>query len=431
MKKEFEKTNAKILFPPMIVHTNRQGDNIFQTIKSCKETNTHIKCKVKTINKKEEVVYVEKKFIDLWLEDATIRRYDNYVFKPPNNSVEDYEYNSWIDFKIKQVPLENDETVIERFLEYMKNLLNDDTVIQYIIAYFANRLQNPANRNKVCVVLYGEEGDGKNRLYDIFKNIVGDYYTELESAKQMFGSHSCIEKEKLFICVNEAKGKDNYENADIFKARITTDTLMVNPKGIQEFKIDNYCDYIMTTNNANAVNIHDTSRRFLLVETTSYYIRNSDFFNKFSDDIVENPKALRVIYEYLMKFDIKTIIPSGNFQNHILETEIHKVIMQSNEDKILCFLEDLSSTCQIDDDEKIQDISKEIKYSNNVLFQKWIKWVEYNRYDLRYNNISFHTRLAILMKMKINVKGVVIRKDTNHNTYIDFPKLMEYLKQEN
>jgi hypothetical protein len=41
---------------------------------------------------------------------------------------------------------------------------------------------------------------------------------------------------------HEAKGKDNYENSDILKARITTNTLMVNPKGIHEFKIENYCD---------------------------------------------------------------------------------------------------------------------------------------------------------------------------------------------
>ena len=431
MKKEFEKTNAKILYPPMIVHKNKQGENVLQTFKSCKETNSHIKCKVKTTNKKEEVAYVEKKFTDLWLEDATIRRYDNYVFKPPNDKVEDYEYNTWVDFKIQQVPLIFDETVINRWLEYMRNLFNDENVVQYIIAYFANRLQNPANRNKVCIVLYGEEGDGKNRLYDIFKNIFGEnYYTELESAKQMFGSHSCIEKEKLFICVNEAKGKDNYENSDILKARITTDTLMVNPKGIQEFKIDNYCDYIMTTNNANAVNIHDKSRRFLLVETTSYYSRNSEFFNKFSNDIVENPEALRVIYEYLINFDVKAVIPSGNFQNHIPETDIQRVIIQSNKDKILCFLEDLSSTCLIDDDEKEQDISREIKYSNNELFQKWIKWIERNRHDLKYNNISFHTRLSLLIKKKINVKGVIIRKDTHCNTYIDFVKLMDFLKQE-
>ena len=429
MKKEFEKTNAKILYPPMIVHTNKQGENIFQTFKACKETNSHLKCKVKTTNKKEEVVYIEKKFIEIWLDDATIRRYDNYVFKPPNNSVEDYEYNSWVDFKINNVSVEEDETIINRWLEYMKNLFDDDNVVQYIIAYFANRLQNPASRNKVCIVLYGEEGDGKNRLYDIFKNIFGEtYFTELESAKQMFGAHSCIEKEKLFVCVNEAKGKDNYENSDILKARITTDTLMINPKGIQEFKIENYCDYIMTTNNANAVNIHDKSRRFLLVETTSFYSRNSEFFNKFSNDIVDNPKALKVIYEYLIKFNVKAIIPSGNFQNHIPETEIQKIIIKSNKDKILLFLEDLANSSYMDDEDNIQDLSKEIKYSNTVLFTKWIQWVERNRYDLKYSHGAFHTRLGLLMKKKINVNEIIIHKDTNHNTYINFMKLKDYQK---
>ena len=34
-------------------------------------------------------------------------------------------------------------------------------------------------------------------------------------------------------------------------------------------------------------------------ETTTYYSRNSEFFNAFSNDIVDNPQALRVIYEYL------------------------------------------------------------------------------------------------------------------------------------
>ena len=135
--------------------------------------------------------------------------------------------------------------------------------------------------------------------------------------------------------MNEAKGKDNYENSETLKARITTSKLMVNPKGIQEFSIDNFCDYIMTTNNANAVNLQDKSRRYLYTETTSYYSRNSEFFNAFSTEIVDNPKSLRVIYEYLLKFDVKKIIPTGNFQNHIPETDIQKDIIKNNRDKIV------------------------------------------------------------------------------------------------
>ena len=421
MKQEFELNNAKILYPPMEVHKDRKGDNIIQPIPLCEKTNRHIKCSIKEKTKKGEVVYKDKKFIEMWLDDPRIRKYDNYVFKPAPLKVEDYEYNTWTDFEITKIPFENDESIIQRFLDYMKNLFNNDEVVNYILAYFANRIQNPAIRNMVCTILYGEEGDGKNRLFDIFKNIVGDkYYTELENAKQMFGTHSCIEKEKLFICVNEAKGKDNYENRETLKARITTDKLLVNPKGIQEFKIDNFCDYVMTTNNPNAVNLHDKSRRYLYVETTSYYSRNSEFFNALSNDIIDNSKALRVIYEYLLKFDVKAVIPTGNFQNHIPETEIQKVIIKNNRDKILNFLEDL-----INEPRDIFD-TEEIKLKNSELWSDWKLWVLRNNIKCEYNNIAFHSRLGQLMKEKINTQEILIRKDTHQNTYIQLQKLRDF-----
>jgi hypothetical protein len=432
MKKDFEQNNAKILYPPMIVHEDRNGENIIQPIPLCEKTNRHIKCSVKETNKKDEIVYKDKKFIELWLDDPKIRKYDKYVFKPTPLKVEDYEYNTWTDFDITKTPLEkdDDDEIINRFLDYMKNLFDDENVVNYIIAYFANRIQNPAIRNMVCIILYGEEGDGKNRLFDIFKNIIGDkYYTELENAKQMFGSHSCVEKEKLFICVNEAKGKDNYENSETLKARITTDKLLINPKGIQEFKIDNFCDYIMTTNNANAVNLHDKSRRYLYVETTSYYSRNSEFFNKLSNDIVDNPKALRIIYEYLKAFDIRKIIPSGNFQNHIPETEIQKVIIKNNRDKILWFLEDYIN--DYINDPLNKEEKEEIKIKNSELFSKWNNWIERNKMDVKYNNIAFHSRLGQLMKKKINCIDECIYKDTNQNTYIRFKKLSSFFDKLN
>jgi len=425
MKKEFEKTNAKILYPPMIIHKDRDGENIIQPIPLCEKTNRHLKCCIKEENKKGETIYKNKKFIELWLDDQRIRKYEKYVFKPYPLKAEDYEYNTWTDLEITKTPYIENNDVIDRFLEYMKNLFNDEKVVDYILAYFANRIQNPSVRNKVCIILYGEEGDGKNRLFDIFKNIFGNkYFTELESAKQLFGAHSCIEKEKLFICVNEAKGKDNYENSDILKARITTDKIIVNPKGIQEFQISNYCDYIMTTNNNNAVNLHDKSRRYLYVETTSYYSRNSDFFNTFSNDIVDNEGSLRVIYEYLKKFNVKEIIPSGNFQNHIPETEIQKEIIKNNRDKILYFLEDYV--------EQYKEIESEfISVNNQTLYDAWNDWVVKNKIDIKYNNIAFHTRLALLIKKKINIDNVIIRKDTNKNNFIYHLQLIEFFKRLN
>ena len=214
----------------------------------------------------------------------------------------------------------------------------------------------------------------------------------------------------------------NYENSETLKARLTTDKLLVNPKGIHEFKIDNYCDYLMTTNNDNAVNLQDKSRRYLYTETTTCYSRNSEFFNAFSNDIVDNPKALRVIYEYLKKFDIKKVIPSGNFQNHIPETEIQKDIIKNNRDKILYFLEDYVSN------ENIYDLVIE---KNNDLYLKWNSWVERNKMEIKYNIISFHSRLGQLMKKKININTTIIKKETNKNTFIYTKLLREFFDKLN
>ena len=181
----------------------------------------------------------------------------------------------------------------------------------------------------------------------------------------------------------------------------------------------------MNTNNANAVDLKDKSRRYLYVETTSYYSRNTEFFNAFSDDIVENPEALRVLYEYLKTFDVKAVIPTGNFQNHIPETEIQKTIIKNNRDKILYFLEDLTNDYFFDDGEN------EIKLKNQQLFDKWNSWIEKTKTDIKYNNIAFNTRLALLMKKQINKDFECIVKDTNSNTKLNINNLRKFFDKLN
>ncbi len=424
VKKEFEKNHLKIIHPPFIIYVDDDDNNIIQPIPLCEKSYRHILASFKEEKKDKngKDVYKNKRFIEKWLDDPQIRLYNKMVFKPPPLFVKSNDYNTWTNFEILKTSYNFNENykndIIQRFLDYSNKLFDNEEIVNYILSYFANRLQNPANRNNVCLILYGEEGDGKNRFLDIFKNIIGKkYWTELESAKQLFSAHSCVEKEKLFICVNEARGKDNYENSEILKARITTETLLVNPKGIQEFEIDNFCDYVMTTNNHNAINIHDKSRRFLFVETTSFFSRNSEFFNSFSKDIVDNKDALRVIYDYLINFDISKIIPSGNFQNHIPITEIQKTIIRDNKDKIELFLMDLVSNEEND----------ELKLKNGLLFTMWCNWVDINKIKIEYNSISFGTRLGLLVKKK-NITQMV-KKDTHSNIIIDINQLRKYFKE--
>ena len=98
--------------------------NKSRRINGDEKSNRHVQCNVKETNKKGEVVYKSKRFIELWLDDPRLRKYETYVFKPTPLKVEDYEYNTWTDFEITKTPYTHNETIIERFLDYMKNLFN-------------------------------------------------------------------------------------------------------------------------------------------------------------------------------------------------------------------------------------------------------------------------------------------------------------------
>jgi phage/plasmid-associated DNA primase len=425
IKKEFEKENCKILHPPIIVHLDKKNNYILQPISLFEKSYRHFKCSILETNKKGETKYNDRHFVNLWLNDPKILNYDNISFNPPPIATPAYEFNTWTNYEILKYDLEEDNNnIIDRFLDYMKNLFANEEVVNFLLAYFANRIRNPAIRNKVCIIIYGEEGDGKNRITDIIKNIMGlSKFSEIETAKQLFESHSMVEFEKIFVCLNEAKGKENYENSDRLKSRITTDTILLNPKGIAPFQINNYCDYIMTTNNNNAVNLDDKSRRYLYIETTSHYRRNVEFFNNFNNDIVENKKALRIIYNYLYNYDIKKIIPSGNFQNHIPETKIQKTIINNNRDKILIFLEFFVEDFIKD---PIHRHETTIKIINADLFIYWKQWVEKYNFEIKYNIISFGTRLGLIINKKINANEEIIKRDTNRNIIIDIEKITNY-----
>jgi phage/plasmid-associated DNA primase len=110
-------------------------------------------------------------------------------FIPPPQVCPPNVYNKWRPFKIFEVeydPNDNEynKSIINRFIEFSNNLLGEIPA-QYVIARFAQRLQKPAVRTEVSVLLFSEEeGTGKNTFFNIMKYIFGsDYYQEIGDAK--------------------------------------------------------------------------------------------------------------------------------------------------------------------------------------------------------------------------------------------------------
>jgi len=392
-KKDFEEKNCKILNPPSVVTIDREGSMILNTLGDAKLRFQHVNVVVK--NKKDE--WEKKCFIDIWLKDGTLRKYDKMVFRPPPLTSQSYDFNTWEDFKIKEVvnTPTDDRDYFKEYCEYAKNLFGDENVSNFILARYAHRLQKPAYRTHLCVIIYGNEGDGKNMLLTPIYKIFGKYALQLDDASKLYEKHSELENKKLLILINEAGGDTNFKNADTLKSRITDPELWVNPKGIKAYCVENRCDYDMLTNNRNVVKINDSShRRFLQTETTQYYSGNTVFFNDFLANIVENEVALRQIYDGLMAFDVKKYVPSGNFQVDKPHTQIMDEVKEQNKDKVMCFIEDMVKM--------YNGTTNVVIYTNNELFDKWNKWLFDTKVKLDYNNRQFGIKFGDMCKKFIN-----------------------------
>lgn len=407
-KELFEKDHAKILYPVMYVYRPKDKNKKLElmSLKDLKTTYQHKRCIIIRQTPKGVDYEQEVSFITKWIEDANIKLYDYKEFIPPPLKSKDDTYNTWMPFSIFDIPYDKENTeynkeVLDRFLGYGNGLLGEE-VFKYCLAYFANRLQNPANRTKVSIILYGVEGDGKNMFFDIFKNIFGlKYFHELEKGKDLFKDHAYWEIGRLFILINEGDPKDMRGNSEVLKARITTDTINANPKGVNMFTEANYCDYLMTTNNDDAVSINDASRRYLICQSSCKYRGNDSFFVPFANAIVKNDRALRVIAEYLMNFNISEVIPTGNFQKHIPNTEIMKEVKESNMDYVERFMR-----------EKYESIVKFDGIPIDGLFSMWRGWCDTCNIDSRMDKPTFSKRLNKLIREK---KWDFIRKNEDHH----------------
>lgn len=418
MKETFEKEFVKILFPPSVINVNT---GLMQNIKNTRDSHCHEHCYIIKNKKKESIQFISK-----WLNDKHIKHYKEIVWKPPPSICnDDIKFNTWTGFSIADCedddisPIKN-RNYFNEFLQFVNNLYPKKVEANYIISRYAYRLQNPSLKTKVCCVYFGEEEVGKSTIIATIYKIFGKYAIQIQSAKQLYKDHSTVEKEKLLVCVNEVGGVANFENSEILKTRVTEDTLYINPKGIQAYEIDNLADYDMTTNNVNVIkNTDESKRRWFQVDCSNYYAGNSEFFNDYYPNIVNNPYAIKKIYEGLINWKCSDYVQDCNFQRFKPETELSKEVRSGNRCKITYFIIDYLQS-------KKDDI---YKINNKDLFDLWRSYCFTSNIKNEYNNIQFGMKVGRLSKtIDAKLKGEkAITKDNHNNTIINKTLFNQYI----
>ena len=343
-KEKFELEHVKIMHPSMFLTFMKDGFIDHQCESKIQASYRHMR-----------TTYVDEKnkiqsgsFISRWLHDPNIRIYRRKVFNPDVENTDKEDYNVWRGFHNEKKPLIQDEKVKEDYINQYKNFAynmvgKNEACMNYLIAWCANIIQNPAKRSCICLVLYSyDEGVGKNMFTKTLEKCIGSTYVNYitDVGNQLFGKHSSAEMDKLLIVLNEVKGKDTYGNTDLFKTRITDDVREVELKGKETMQINNFCSYIINSNNLNSVNAGEKDRRFCVIDCNNDKIMDKMYFKEYSTNINDNPEAIKCIYEYLKSFNIEEVAPNYLFSDYRPRTALYEELVESNREKEWDFLED-------------------------------------------------------------------------------------------
>ena len=216
-----------------------------------------------------------------WIEWEGMTHVDQLVYNPGQTRLTATEYNSWKDDGV--TPFECTAEDIEPFLRVYKNAIPDTEAFDIMIESMAWMLQNRGTKlDKTFLFIGSQVGTGKSLLAQTYGKLVGrsnfssigveDFIGDFNSA---FTAKEAVLVDDLYKIPKPAMGK--------LKRYITDETIMVNPKGVQAYEIDNHAVFFITSNNMTSLPMDSNERRVVTVhfEPTIHYPTGTAWWNEY------------------------------------------------------------------------------------------------------------------------------------------------------
>ena len=346
-KQEFELTHFKLNDPSCYV---RLYDGKLQFKKKDEFAHIH-----------QNLFYNNKLFIGDWIRDPKIRTYEKVVFKP-KQSVPDDCFNMFTEFPCEAV---------EGNIDVMKDLMwllsgKNAEVLEYIENYFAHLIQKPYEKPGVCLVFStSRQGAGKDTPLNFIGKIIGsEYFFNTEQPEEsVFGRFTGHLQKTLLLKMEECEFETNKRNESALLSLITAPTRSFEAKGRDPIMLDCYKRIVMTTNKSTPVNIPESDRRFMLVNSSEDRVGDHEYWNKVNAELAK-PETAQAYFHYLCNKDISTF----NVRNRV-KTDFYEEVKKTLKPYHAVFFqrwislhEDSKPSCELKAREWVASMSETSKF---------------------------------------------------------------------
>lgn len=256
----------------------------------------------------------KKGFIQIWKSSIDRQMYDLIDFCPmmecPLNT-----FNTFTGFTYETENKQYDITKINPLLEHLKYICNSVVCFEYLIKWISHIRQYPMKKTGVAIILYSDtQGTGKNTAVDIICELFRGYTVDIneEDINNRFNKKM---ESKLLVTGDEISG-NNKHDADRLKNLITKSKINIEQKGKESYEMNDFCNFIFTTNHSIAFKIDIMDRRMFMIHCNENK-RDAEYYSNIYK-LIKDKDAMIEFDKYISKFKLEDFnvrdVPITNYK---------------------------------------------------------------------------------------------------------------------
>ena len=329
-------------------------------------------------------------FTSLYDKSSKKHVYSDFDFNPENTEISDI-YNLFKGFIFDDKNYDFDEKKIELYINHVKFMCrNEEKAYNYVLNWMAHIIQKPNVKTNVCLLFYSFlEGVGKNIMIDCFEKLLTGYVIRFKNSDAITDKFNGDMMGKL-LCVGDEINARAQEIAGELRDTITRKKEIIEFKGKDKIIVNDYKNYVLTTNQDNILRVPLKDRHYALIEAPEE-VKSPEYYKNLLS-FIEDQEKMKMLYNYFKTRDIKDFVTRD-----IPMTEYKKGIIMANLPLYLRFIKDRYNTLSEIDfsvkelyDECIKfAIEKKIPQVTEMTFSKQIK-LTFNNYQKLINKRSYY-----------------------------------------
>jgi len=329
VSEKFEQTHCKIINKSAFITV--QNNEVF--VMSKPQLKTSYENMVYRIKDKKGKFKLEN-FIDAWTRNNPQQKcFDDIGIFPTGITCPANIFNMWTPFAMENSKGEYVEKMegLWQILDHIKILCgNDEAITQYVIDWIAQMIQFPAVKT-TCLTFISKQGAGKTFLIKLLRVLLGNskVFETTSPSRDVWGDFNGRMCNTFLINLNELSKKETVESEGRIKGLITDPFLTINNKGVNQYDIQSYHRFIITTNKMEPLNTSADDRRNLIVRSSDEKCGDKEYFDELHS-LLNDADVMKTCYEYFksiknMEEFNKQSIPVSNHQENLKELSISPI----------------------------------------------------------------------------------------------------------